>query len=115
MTPTFDDEFLLKLFESLHVYTNKEKNQSLTAVVKLIGALSANPYNAFRLVDLFSFMLFLFPRRSKITNEPLNQNGLMTLIEIPVLILDKSLSFRAEVDNKYWKAANYITVINLLL
>ena len=48
----------------------------------------SNPYNAFRIIDLFSFLLFVFPRRSKIT-DPLNQNGLNFLVEAPVLALDK--------------------------
>jgi len=71
MIPTFDDEFLLKLFESLHIYTDKSTNESPAAALKLLSVVCTNPYNAFRIIDLFSFLLFVFPRRGKIT-DPLN-------------------------------------------
>ncbi|KAL4429870.1 hypothetical protein ABPG74_022893 [Tetrahymena malaccensis] len=115
MVPTFDDEFLLKLFESLHIFTDKNKLYSHKSVVELLGIVCQNPYNAYRIVDLISFLLFLYPRRSKITNESLNQNNLMQLIEIPILLLDKQISYRAEIDVKYWKCANYISVLHELL
>lgn len=111
MAPTFDDELLLKLFEALHIYNSKEKNKSYISVVNLISTVCINPYNALRFVDLFSFLLFVFPRRSKISNESLAPNNANALVEQNVLIFDKSLNFRAEVDNKYWKASNYVEVL----
>lgn len=115
MAPTFDDELLLRIFDALHIYTSRLESKSHEDVLNLLSVIAVNPYNAFRIVDLLSFLVFFFPRRGKISNDPLAQNGLNALVEAPVLILDRELTHKPEVDNKYFKAANYVDVLSRLL
>jgi len=115
MVPTFEDELLLKVFEALHIYTNKDTNRSTDQVIQLLCAFALNPYNAHGIVDLISFLLFVFPRRAKITNEALALNNSNALVESPVTVFDKSVSYRPDVDLKYWKAANYVEVLHRII
>lgn len=39
----------------------------------------------------------------------------MALVEAPILILDKAITHRADVDNKYAKSLNYINAIQRIL
>lgn len=71
MAPTFDDELLLRIFDALHIYASRLESKSHEDVLNLLSVIAVNPYNAFRIVDLLSFLVFFFPRRGKISNDPL--------------------------------------------
>lgn len=87
------------------------------SIEQLLLLITRNPYNAFRLADTFLMLLFVLPRRGKITSEAINAAGITQILETPLFYADKSGTLQPsfEIDSKCTKAALYASILSKIV
>ncbi|KRX05875.1 HECT-domain-containing protein [Pseudocohnilembus persalinus] len=90
--PVFDEEFLLKIIEKTH-YINVENfeefEKSMQTVLKTLSLLTLSPYNAFKIVDCFQFLMVVHNFKSSLNSLP-NEPKISKLFNLP--LFDKSIN-----------------------
>jgi len=113
LIPTFEDEFITKLVQAVHIYKLKDNDQTevqfknLKAILELI---LLNPYNAYRFVDCIQFLLV-----NGVVNKQGFDNPLFELEMFDSSIINKGGLITNKRDNKILKSAALFDILDFII
>lgn len=115
--PEFDDEFLVKILEKLHLVNTKSQFQlvqSLATIKRTINLLCLNPYNAFKLIDAVQFLLIGTVFKCNCEQLP-GAAQIQRLLDYQIFCRDASKFASSKKNYKYYKSLILFSVLEDLI